>query len=764
MADNKEQFNIDIQVTGLADFKRQLKESKSELLALQSQAESGIPVDTKRIDELNEKVGKMTDLMAKTNEQIKVMAGGSEFEKVSNGIGLVSDQLSNLDFAGASESVKQLKSNLTSLNPAKLKEEFNDFKTAISGMAQVVGKLSLEFIQMGAKLLLNPIFLLGAAVTAIVVSLGYFIAKLGIVSSIMDSIKTAMQPVIDMFKSLTDFIGFTSYAIEDSVNKQTKAFDKQKTSLDKSSEALSKNQKYAYDLAKANGASSEELRKLSVKHAEEAAALNLKNTMIARTIFLRERDRLATLEATNASDEAIAAQKKLTQDVWNEFEKQRTNYYTSKQNIKEVEKQGNIEIAQEATDARKKRNDEINKESQERKEKRKKDLAEIAKIEADANNFVDDIGKTARQKELEGVDDKYKSQLALLEKYGKDTTNLKLKIETEKDIINKKYNDKELQDKKDFLNKYKLEEEKFSKIRIDNAEKQAIAQALIEGKSVSDIAKIRLYFNQLREKQQDEFWESLNIKEKTYADMNTSESVKSLQDKNNKQLEEDRTAAVNKATELGLSQEQILAINEDFNSKKEANDKEAAEREKEIADIKVNTLFSIAQNGVGMLDNLTKIGIIKGKAAQTAQKALTLAQIGKDTASAISSLLRGSEATGAAAGPAYPFVKAATFAAGLGQILANVAKAKQLLSSSDSGGSFSSAATTPAASTGSSAQTTPIVQLTGNNTQLNETSQGQARVAGQPQQQNITVTAIVSETEMTSAQNRVSTIQRSAEL
>lgn len=62
-------------------------------------------------------------------------------------------------------------------------------------------------------------------------------------------------------------------------------------------------------------------------------------------------------------------------------------------------------------------------------------------------------------------------------------------------------------------------------------------------------------------------------------------------------------------------------------------------------------------------------------------KIATLAQIALDTASAISSLVKGSEAAGAASGPLAPIVSAAAFASGLARILINIKKAKELLAS-----------------------------------------------------------------------------------
>lgn len=444
--------------------------------------------------------------------------------------------------------------------------------------------------------------------------------------------------------------------------KNTQALKTQSKQAEESSSKLKDYNKYQYDLAKASGASAEELRKLALKHKDEEIALNQKNTMLARSTFLRERDTLASLKNADASEEVIKAQEKLTQDTYKEFEKQRDNYYQSKKDKVSLIRQQNVEIKQAETDHNKELADKRKEARQKELEERKKGLEEITKIQKEAANYLEDINKSERQKELEAVDDKNKSKLDLLKKFGKDTTELEKVIAEEKRLINAKF---DKQEKEEFLKK---EQEKLN------------------------------FLNQFKEK------------EKEYTEIKNVEELDRVRQKNIQTLEENKNASLKEAEEKGLSLEQKKQIEIFYQSQDEENLKAYTERRKQVLldlkqkeeetqKAKIDAVFSIAQNGVDMLDSLSKLGLLKGKAAQAAQKALTLAQIGKDTASAISSLIRGSEATGAAAGPAYPVVKTATFVAGLAQIFANVAKAKQLLTSSDSGGGSvsASASTTPAA-------------------------------------------------------------------
>jgi hypothetical protein len=133
-----------------------------------------------------------------------------------------------------------------------------------------------------------------------------------------------------------------------------------------------------------------------------------------------------------------------------------------------------------------------------------------------------------------------------------------------------------------------------------------------------------------------------------------------------------------------------------------------AERRKEARDKKLQefqdtteAVGSIAKSGEDLLLAIQANGLAKSKAAQATMKGLALVQIAADSAIAFSKMMQGSEssAAGAAsvAGPAAPGVYTATkiafYASGTATILANIARAKALLSGNGgaSGGGGTSA-------------------------------------------------------------------------
>jgi hypothetical protein len=172
---------------------------------------------------------------------------------------------------------------------------------------------------------------------------------------------------------------------------------------------------------------------------------------------------------------------------------------------------------------------------------------------------------------------------------------------------------------------------------------------------------------------------------------------------------------------------------------------------------KADALMSIEQSMYQGAAALGELFIKDSKKLERFQKAQALVQIGIDTAKAISALVAASQAnpanavTGGLAGIAQ-------FASGIAQILTNVAKAKQLLTSpnaSASGGGGGGGGSSTSAAVPSVA---PQVNLFGQGNNMNNLSAAQAN------EQSITVTAVVSETEITSTQNKIKGIKQMSEL
>ena len=207
---------------------------------------------------------------------------------------------------------------------------------------------------------------------------------------------------------------------------------------------------------------------------------------------------------------------------------------------------------------------------------------------------------------------------------------------------------------------------------------------------------------------------------------------------------------------------QIAALVYDSEAAQDERRKEA--RDKKIKDFQDTTeaVGSIAQSGENLLAAIQANGLARGKAGQAAMKGLALIQIAADSAIAFSKMMAGTEvvSTGAATGvpppvaPAtYLATKIAFYASGSATILANLARARGLLSGGGGGGG--AAVTTPSA--GGGGATAPQFNVVG--------STGVNQLAGvMGAQQQTPVQAYVVANNVTTAQSLDRNIIQSATL
>ena len=132
--------------TSLADLKKELKALKGEMV--------GLDAGSEKYQQASEKAGKLGDKIKEVNENVKASSGGSGFEKMSNNLGLIKNDLVSMDFAGVSEKMKQM---------AVISKGMT-FKETLGGMKDM-GK---GLLSLGKAILMNPMFLMVGAIVAVV--------------------------------------------------------------------------------------------------------------------------------------------------------------------------------------------------------------------------------------------------------------------------------------------------------------------------------------------------------------------------------------------------------------------------------------------------------------------------------------------------------------------------------------------------------------------------------------------------------------------
>lgn len=221
-------------------------------------------------------------------------------------------------------------------------------------------------------ILTAPIFLVIAAIAGLVAGIGYLTGAFG------------------------DFDG-SAAAAEKANAELSREIDNLAKSTEKSNKELERYNNYALEMAKASGASSEELRKLSEQLINNEVAEKRLNAVKAQSIFLEAR-RVASLE------DATDAQKETAKKAYELFKEQNAIYNDSLDERKDLALKNRVEIQQEETDAENKAAEERKKANEKRleaqkeahkklleeqkraaEERRKEELAQFRRVEEQYN-------------------------------------------------------------------------------------------------------------------------------------------------------------------------------------------------------------------------------------------------------------------------------------------------------------------------------------------------------------------------------------------
>jgi hypothetical protein len=123
----------------------------------------------------------------------------------------------------------------------------------------------------------NPIFLLAAVITAIVVAVVSFLKKIGVLDKIFNAINAALKPLIDGFKQLTEWLGLSTAASDDAAEKVKANNEKIVASSKERAEAQSKGIDQEIQLAQSLGKETTDLEIEKTKVTESKRRRTSKN-------------------------------------------------------------------------------------------------------------------------------------------------------------------------------------------------------------------------------------------------------------------------------------------------------------------------------------------------------------------------------------------------------------------------------------------------------------------------------------------------------
>jgi len=678
---------IPLKLSGVAALKAELRSLKDQM------ADAANP---EAFAALADKAGEVTKKINSINSAVSEFKKGSNLDQVKNSFEGMSMSLQNMDFTAAAKQSANLKQSISALKPEDLTKQFTGFITTIKNVGGA-------FVKLGITILMNPIFLIVAAVVAIIAVVALVLKSFGKLDDVMKAMMAPINALIAGFKEFTDWLHLTTFAAEENAEKTLAANEK----VTKSSE--------------------EKTARVTANLGREIAELKAagKDT----TKLEEERSNVQIKEANNrkqSAKDALDAQKKLG-DKADKEKIEDLKKQVAKEN--EIIKQGYSDKIVAKNTADKKESDDADKKEKEASDKAKaardKRIAADKASEADiaaAAKVVSDSKKTAQQIELDDLAAAYKKKIDEAVKYKNDTTALIEGQKIQEAAINKKYAD--------------------------------AAKAITDADNLKRIAdEDAVFLETQRLLLNDTEFKKLQATQAAEAKMNQFSS----------------NAEIVKGLEKELAQE-IIDIDKDAQEKKTAKLKEEKDkqdkiieesRQKEIAAIKggldtatdaLNSINSLASIGMeAKLKNVKKGSkeeekILRAQFKQ--QKAMQLAMAAINGAQAILAILTVPDFTlGVASGIRIAASVAATAAS-----IATIA-----------GTQFGGGATAPTTpDVGGGASTTAVApaaapQLFG---QANTGSQVNAGGGSN----NITVTAIVSETEITSSQNHINNIQNNSVL
>ena len=742
---------------------------KTELRLLQEQIAAA--TDAAEMTRLAQQAGELKDALNDANEQINVFAVGSKFEMVSNSFAGIQGDLAGLDFEGASEKAAVFAKNMANIKP-------EDISKAFKGLTSTLGSIGKAFMSLGQTLLANPLYLIAAVIAGVIAITVVLADKLGYLDQAAEAAGIVFDALIETIKEFGESLGIAATESEEFVAMQ-EANAKANEAVEKSTTdvmLVTNEVATAFDLAKQGVISKQEAldtynEKLGDTFGAATTLAEAERLYVAKTeayiqaTMARARAEVFAKKAAEADAKAILAK---TKDQTTAIDKVTTFIDKNKaaSYALGIATGGAGIVAVAAFDAMDKSGKSLADkqkirvgEEQKRQGKiadmyqkeAKKSLETALKLEKDneikikGNKKVTTSNKKESDQRIKDAEAEAKRLGEIAKKANEDRIK---KEDAQFDLMNK------LTMTQQQYEKQKLTEE-FDK-QMEIADGNAELEKLLLVQLGKDKAAIDQKYADEAAKKVKEDAEKLAVAKKAADDLifnlNATQQEKDIRALEEKLEADKKVIGDNAAAQLELA--------EKFEKDKEAIEKKYALERIENAQKERDAKLAFAQQIVSGVSEVGGMLIKDQKKLEKFNKASALIQIGIDTAKAISALVAASQAN-PLNGPTAGLAGVAQFASGIIQIATNIAKAKQILTSggtstpSSGGGGGSSES-----SSANVAQQVPqAAQLFGS-----ANTGGTMSAGGTSTESSMTVTAIVSETQVTNVQNKINKINKNAEL
>ena len=552
---------------------------------------------------------------------------------------------------------------------------------------------------MGASLLMNPIFLIAAAIAGIIAIIGILLNKLGFLKPILEGIGwvfgkigEAIDWVIQQIKDFLDWLGLTNYAEEEAAQKAAEAAEKKANAWKSFSEKKITAIDQAIRMDQLDGKNTTEL--------ELKKQYLIRQTARERILALQAKYKSMVLsgdydeEEIKELKENIAEQRKTIQGSINEGAYIRKKDHKEKLNEEQESSEKSIENAKN--------------EAKERADAYKKYKEDRKAIEREIQDLIIGSMVEGEEKERAQINEKYKRAI-------EDVKTNEKYLKAERTKIIQLLNDEQANELKaidDTKHKEELERKRQQAVELATAESQAKADILAQLELIENAREDATLSQQDRE-------------------------INAVRDKYFTLIEEAKKYGLDYATVTDAQEAEVAAIVKKYAD--EAQKKKEENLEKDINAVRGSfaAIGNIAESWAGKDKE-------RQKKAFKVQKAANIATATIDT-------YKGATAAYASAG--NPILGAVFAALVIAAGVANIMKIKNTQFDAGDGGTPS--ASTSSAAVPQSVQPTFAFQGSGNNAN---------NLNSQNDLSNITVKAVVSETEITSTQQKVSKYQDNAVL
>jgi len=677
------EIEIPLKLSGVQSLKAELRSLKAAI------AEASDPA---QMEMLSKRAGEVADKIKDANDAVNVFASGSKFEQISNSFGGIRDSLMSLDFEEASDKAKVFSKSLGGLNAA-------DISKSMKGLTSTITTMGGAFVKLGAQILVNPIFLLVAVITAIVVAVVMFLKKIGVLDKIFNAITAALKPLIDGFKQLTEWLGLSTAASDEAAEKVQKNNEKIAESSKKRVEQQTKSIDQEIQLAQSLGKDTEKLEINKTKVTEREAKLRVKEAEKGLKDLKKKTGKLA--------DEERERLKKQVQDENAIIKQARVDRQVILNKAQSEEKQKQAEEDKKAAE-------EAKAKAVDAAKKYKEGKAAIQAEIAAANKLVIDSGKTQQQREIDDIKAKYDALIKEAKKYKQDVTALEVAKNTEIGVINKAAADAELERQKNL-------DRQLADFRNEELDR---AEAIQE----------QAYQSGLTARQKE-------IEERTYYYDNLI-------------AEANRYGVDTKIFEEQRRKE-LADINKKFDDQQIAAAAAVEEQKRAIQ----QQGLDVAAQGVKLIASLFEQSKGVQKASVIAESAIGIAKMIISNKAANAAVIAKYAAIPGGAALAAVETKLNNISTGIG-IAANVAATSKALQALGGG----SAPQSPSVNGGGGGSSSVPSFVPGNLFGQGNAANNVTSPTGMEQGQNITVTAVVSETEITATQSKVNKIMKNSVL